>query len=253
MRNFYSNAYCGFLLLGLMAASCASYRQNIMFTVPEDYPVQKEIQTAEKNYTIQKNDNLSLDVYTNEGERIIDPDLKLQEGSAQNAIERPAINYQVDINGIVRFPMIGELKVEGLTIRQAEEILQKEFAKFYREPYVMLRYTNKRVFVLGAPGGKVIPLTHENMTLIEILALAEGVSTEAKANNIRILRGEQVFVADLSTVQGYKAAAMVMEPADIIYIEPIRRPLSEGLRDYGPIVSIISSLTTLIVVFWGIN
>jgi polysaccharide export outer membrane protein len=41
---------------------------------------------------------------------------------------------------------------------------------------------------------------------------------------------------------------MLVQPGDIIYIEPIRRPASEALRDYFPIVSILSSLITLIVV-----
>ena len=38
------------------------------------------------------------------------------------------------------------------------------------------------------------------------------------------------------------------ELGDIVYVEPIRKPFSEGVRDYGPILSIITTLTTLIVV-----
>ena len=66
--------------------------------------------------------------------------------------------YEIDVNGVAKFPMIGEVKLEGLTIRQAEEILQQAYSKFYTDAYVVLRYTNKRVIVLGAPGGQVIPL-----------------------------------------------------------------------------------------------
>ncbi len=54
--------------------------------------------------------------------------------------------------------MIGEIKLEGLTIRQAEEVLQQAYSKFYEDAYVVLKYTNKRVIILGAPGGQVIPL-----------------------------------------------------------------------------------------------
>jgi polysaccharide export outer membrane protein len=101
---------------------------------------------------------------------------------------------------------------------------------------------------LGAPGGQVIPLANENTHLVEILALAKGLGNDAKAQNIRILRGDQVFVADLSTVEGYFKNNLLIESGDIVYVEPVRKPLTEGIRDYGPILSIVTTLTTLIVV-----
>jgi polysaccharide export outer membrane protein len=192
---------------------------------------------------------LKLDVYTNKGELIIDPDFNLmKEIPVQNAQRRPDPNYLVDVNGVAKFPMLGELKVEGLTIRQTEEILQKEYARYYTDPFVVLQYINKRVIVLGAPGGQVIPLVNENVTLAEVLALASGIENNARATNIRVLRGDQYFVADFSTIAGYQKSNMIMQPGDIVYVEPIRRPVSEAFRDYGVIVSVLTSLTTLIVV-----
>jgi polysaccharide export outer membrane protein len=44
----------------------------------------------------------------------------------------------------------------------------------------------------------------------------------------------------------------VMQHGDVIYVEPIRRPVSEGVRDYGPLLSIVTSLTTLIIVLIGL-
>lgn len=207
---------------------------------------------AERNYLIQKNDYLKVAVYTSGGERIIDPDLRLlKDMPMQNNLSRPDPDFLVDVTGMVKFPMIGELKVEGLTIRKAEELLQKEYAKFYTDPFITLQYTNKRVVVLGAPGGKVIPLVNENVSLAEILALAEGVDNNAKAQNIRVIRGDQVFVADFSTLQGYQKTNMIMQNGDIVYVEPVRRPVSEAARDYGPLLSLGISITTLIVVLIG--
>jgi polysaccharide export outer membrane protein len=148
--------------------------------------------------------------------------------------------------------MIGEIKLEGLTIRQAEEILQQAYSKFYTDAYVVLKYTNKRVIVLGAPGGHVVPLTNEGMHLVEILALVEGIPNDGKATNIRVIRGDQVLVADLSTFEGYVKNNILVQPGDVIYVEPIRRAFSESIRDYGPIVSIITTVTTLIVVIVGL-
>jgi polysaccharide export outer membrane protein len=189
-----------------------------------------------------------LEVYSNNGERIIDPDYKLAETLPSSSTARPDPDYLIDINGIVKMPLVGEIKLEGLIIRDAEAILQKEYEKYYTKPYVVLKSSSNRVIVLGAPGGKVIPLIHENMELVEILALAEGIENDGRASNIRVIRDEQVFLIDFNTIEGYKKGNMIMEPGDIVYVEPIRRPFSEALRDYGAIVSIIVSLSTLIVV-----
>lgn len=233
----------------MLFSACASYKQNIMFKVDDPGAYQQKAKETEKNYVIQRNDRLKFRVYTSNGELIIDPDLKLlKEIPPQVASTRPDPEYLVDVAGVAKFPMVGELKVEGLTIRQTEAILQKEYERYYTNPFVVLQYLNKRVIVLGAPGGQVIPLINENVTLVEILAAATGLNNESKANNIRILRGDQVFVADMSTIEGYRQGNMIMQPGDIIYVEPVRRPASEALRDYGPLLSIIASLTTLAVV-----
>src|SRR5689334_15826829 len=144
-----------------------------MFRVPEGTALGKQVHAAEKNYVIAKNDLLQLQVYTNKGERMIDPDSELaKDNSSSSSTTRQPQNYLVDVNGIAKFPLVGELKVEGMTLRQAEEILQKEYTKYYTESFVLLGISSKRIIVLGAPGGQVIPLTHENIRLVEVLAMA---------------------------------------------------------------------------------
>ncbi len=238
------------LLLAVLCA-CGSYRKNIMFKADTTHiPKLKEAaQKAERNYIIRKNDLLKVSVFTNQGERIIDPDFELLKGiNQQSAQLKPDPEYLVNTDGIVRLPMVGEIKVEGLTLRQAEEMLQKAYAAYYTNPFVIVQCTSNRVVVLGLPQSKVIPLPYENITLAEAIAMAGGLDRDSRADNIRVLRGEQFFVADLSTLSSYTTNNLLIQPGDIIYIEPIRRPVSEALRDYISLVSILSSLTTLIVV-----
>lgn len=242
-----------FALLALVLLASCGYKQNIMFKVPEGVAVKQQAAETEKNYIIQKNDYLKLAVYTNGGERIIDPDLKLlKDMPVQNTETRPDPNFLVDVNGVVKFPMVGELKMEGLTIRKAEELLQKEYAKYYQQPFVTLTYTNKRVIVLGGKEGKVIPLVNENITLAEILSLADAVDNNSMAHNIRIIRGEQYFVADFSTMDGYYKTNMIMQHGDIVYVEPVRRPVAEAMKDYSGLASLAISITTLIAVLIGL-
>lgn len=226
-----------------------------MFKVPEQAAVKQQAEEAQRNYVIQPNDFLKLAVYTNNGERIIDPDLELyKDMPVQTGNLKPDPNYLVDVNGVAKFPMIGEIKVQGLTIRQAEELLQKEFtnAKFYKDVFVTLQYINKRVVLLGSPGGAVIPLVNENVTLVEVLALAKGIDINGKAQNIRVLRGEEYFLVDFSTIDGYRKGNMIMQHGDIVYVEPVRRPVSEAVRDYGPLLSLAVSMSTLVIVLIGL-
>lgn len=245
MRFFY-------LFLLVLLVSCGSYKQNIMFKPTEGFPaeaVKKEAFSAEKNYVIQKNDVLSLRVYTNKGEQLIDPnpELSVESGSAQST-QKEGVKCLVDMQGIVKLPMVGELKLEGLTLRQAEEITQKEYENFFQGSFVMLGFTNKRVIVLGAPGGQVIPLANENTSLVEVLALAKGIDNFSKAHNIRLIRGENVYMVDFSTIQGFQSGNILVEPGDIVYVEPVRRPFTEGLRDNATFLSLIVSIASLIVI-----
>ena len=154
----------------------------------------------------------------------------------------------MDLQGVAKFPMIGEIKLEGLTLRQAEEIIQKEYLNYFKEPFALLTYANKRVIVLGATTGQVIPLANQNISLVEVLGLAKGLDNTAKAHNIRVLRKEKVFLVDLSTIDGYKNSNMLIEPGDIVYIEPVRRPVSEAFRDYAGIIGLAVSIYTLFIV-----
>jgi len=243
-----------FILGCSVLSSCASYKQNIMFLASEDSKPEvfkREASLTERNYIIQKNDLLTLIVFSNKGEKLIDPNPEL---TSQNAGVPPAnnqnnqINYLVELTGIVKLPVIGELKLEGLTLRQAEEIVQKEYVKYFKEPFVILNYVNKRVIILGAPGGQVIPLTNQNTTLVEVIAMAKGLSNDAKANNIKLVRNNKVYQIDFSTIKGFQEGNILVEPGDVVYLEPVRRPFVEGFRDNYIFFSLIISLGTLVII-----
>jgi polysaccharide export outer membrane protein len=251
-KSFSVSKYAFLLPLLILVISCSSYKQNIMFKPGElkTDPITKEVLKAEKNYVIQKNDYLKLEVFSSKGERVIDPDGELlkQMGNMAQTNLKPQLSYLVNTEGIAKFPMIGEVNLAGMPLRQAESILQKLYDLFYKDCFVALTFLNKRAIVLGSVGGQVIPLPNQNVSLIEVLALAKGLGNDAKAHNIRVLRNEQVFEVDLSTISGYRAGNLTIEAGDIIYVEPVRRPFPEAFRDYGPLVSLVVSVSSLIIV-----
>ncbi len=208
----------------------------------------------ERNFIIAKNDKLLIKVYSNGGERLIDPNPELsQTGSIEKSTSQNEPNYLIDLQGLIKLPLVGEIKLDDLTLKQAEDILQKEYAKFFKEPFVQLTFVNKRVIVLGALGGQVIPLENENTSLAEVLALAKGLDKDSKAHNMRLIRADKVYEIDFSTIEGFKNGNMLVHSGDIVYVEPVRRPFSEGLRDYSGVISMIVALATLVTLVSSIK
>ena len=90
------------------------------------------------------------------------------------------------------------------------------------------------------------------MSIIEVIALSGGIDKMAKAHNIRLIRGDltspQVEVIDLSSISGMKKASLYVQPNDIIYIEPVRKVVIEGVRDLSPLLSLFTTILTLSII-----
>jgi len=231
-----------------------------MFKIDEEEDLSflsSEIIVAEKNYIIQSNDLLELRVHTNKGERIIDPNNELQIQQNQNRGEEDKPEFLVLDDGTVKFPMIGNAKIGGMRIDEAEEYLEKKYNTFYKDVFVRLKYLNKRVIVLGAPGGQVIPLENENTSVLEIIALAGGIDEGGKAHNLRLIRGDlhnpKVFLIDLSTIKGTRTSMMDAMPGDIIYIEPKVKIVTEGARDFMTVFAILVNTVTLVALIINLS
>jgi len=205
------------------------------------------------NYLIQANDVLEIDIFNKGGEILIDPENELIQNQYANQNRRREINYLVDNRGIVKLPMIGEVELAGRSLRDAEEILEDKYTKYYDKLFIQVRFLNKRVFVLGASGSKVIPILYDNTSLAEVISHAGGVDNNAKAHNIRLVRGKDAWVADLSTMENYNLTNIIVQPNDIIYIEPIRKPFLESFRDYSPVFGIVANIISITALIISIN
>ncbi len=211
-----------------------------------------------QNYIIKPTDQLSLSVYSNSGELIIDPNFTLRKeigvsGNMTRMMEKPI--YLVRPDGTVKLPMLGYVSIAGYTLPQADSILSIMYSEFYVESFATTTLENRRVIVLGGgdvSNGQVVPLPNENMSILEVIAIAGGIPNTAKAHNLRLIRGDlndpQVEIIDLSTISGMKSANMYVQPNDVIYIEPVRKVVVESVRDLSPILSLLTSLLTLAII-----
>ncbi|WP_048826160.1 polysaccharide biosynthesis/export family protein [Hymenobacter sp. DG25B] len=252
-----------------------------------------------RNYVIRPNDYIQVSVYTNRGERLLDPNGELRFGTpgsqsvqggstsgssgnqtgSSGGISRGgelgsqpagAAQFLVQADGRVKLPMVDYVKVSGATLLQADSILQLKYNTYYKESFVSTRVTNSRVFVLGTPGGRIVPMYNDNMNLLEVLAAAGGIDGGGgasggggsngrlgKAFNIRLIRGDlhnpQVQVIDLSTIEGMRRADLQVQPNDVIYIEPVRRPFKEALADITPVLSTLTAVITTVFLIANLN
>jgi polysaccharide export outer membrane protein len=218
-----------------------------MFQTEEDQisidSIENALSTAD--YILRKGDKISFQVFSNEGFRLVDQGVNqigLEKNSTVNNIE-----YIVDKNGKVRLPIINEVKLEGLSVKQAERFLEEAFEEIIQDPFVNVTVLSWRVFVFKGLGGagQVVPIEFQNTTLVEILARAGGIPQDAKAYKIKVIRGvdegePQVFMVNYSTINHVNKTNLQILSNDIIYIEPVQR-ISNGLvTELSPYLSLLS-------------
>lgn len=241
-------------------SSCKVYKQDILFRLDEHFTeadLALPMESAIGNYRIHANDYLKVDVFTNKGERIVDPNNELMQGSQNQQMNRQQFQYLVEEDGLVKLPIIGKIKLNELTVSEAESVLEQAYNDSYRDCFVKITVNNRRVIVLGANGGQVVPLTNDRVTIAEVMALYGGLSLGAKAGNIRLIRGDLnsplVYNMDLTTIEGMRKSAIEVMPGDVIYVEPWRRPWQQALRDVSPILSITSSVIAFVLVIQNLT
>ena len=247
------------LVLSLIAlmSSCNSYYHYKMFQTDASILVDSIENLRNKStseYRIDVNDVITLDVYTNNGEKLVDPNNELSQGSnSETKAPSTTIKYTIYSDGCAHLPMIGNVVLKGYTVFQADSIVSAKFTTYYTQPYVKVTLLSKRVIVFGPDGGKVIQLEYQGMNLIEVIARYGGIKIDGKANNIRVLRGDlrnpDVQLINLNSIEGLRAAYTDMMPGDIVYIEPQRYVFKETLTTIVPLVSLITSVVTILIVF----
>jgi len=222
-----------------------------MFSHDDDFVAAQltaEARALESNYTIQPNDLLNVKVYTKNGEMIIDPEYELTKTiNSNNRDSRPDPEYLVRLDGSIFLPMVGDVNIRGLTIHDANLKLIELYSEYFVDPYVITNYTNKRITVLGAPGGQIIPLENENLTIAEVIAMAGGLEDKGNASAMKLIRGSEVFIIDFSTVESYYASNQIVRAGDIIYIEPINRAIADNAGTIALMLSMITTTVTLLV------
>jgi len=187
--------------------------------------------------------NLPLVSYATPGSDLISTSLTLQ-------------TYLVDINGDINFPVIGSLKLSGLTKSQAIKYIDDQLAPYLKNAIVTIQFMNYRITVLGEvlrPGQYSI--SNERVTILDALGLAGDMTIFGKRNNVLITRennGKLDFVRlNLNTDEVFKSPYYYLQQNDVIYVEP-NSVKSVASQNTGLYLSALSTFATLLAVIYAI-
>lgn len=165
--------------------------------------------------------------------------------------------YLIDSEGNIDFPVIGKLKLSGLTRQEAIQYLKEQLKPYLNNPNILIRILNYKVTVLGEvrnPGTFTIP--NERITLPEAIGIAGDLQITAIRKNIMVIRdvnGKKTETrVDLSSKELFSSPVYYLQQNDVVYIEPNRAKINSSVinvSNVSLIISVITLFTTVAVLF----
>lgn len=257
------NKLLKFCLLGMVISfglfSCVSNKKLIYMQQLEE-STGPLVETSEKypyvteEYLLQVNDIVEINIKTT------DPTLNLVFGAVSNDTQNQAAmsggqgagdaffmnGYTIDDEGMVEIPLIGKLKLDGMTTEQAKLEVEKEVLKYVNqnEFFVRVRLGGIRFSALGEfnRSGKYTILQNR-VTIFEAIAFAGDLSRVAKRDEILLVRqypdGSQIHKINLLDRELLGSEYFFLKPNDMIYAEPMK------VREIGAGNTLVETLTLL--------
>lgn len=242
------------LLLLLALNACAPKKKVVYF--------QGSLSNAEanKNYTpvLKSDDLLSITVSSTEPEAVKPFNLTISNyfnnnvgGYAMGAPTPPG--YLIDAEGNIDFPVIGKLKLAGLSRSAAIDYLKEQLKPYVTNPTVLIRILNFKVTVLGEvrnPGTFTIP--NERITLPEALGIAGDLNITAVRKNILVIRDENgkktEYRVNLTSKELFASPVYYLNQNDVVYVEPNRAKINSSVINPANVGIIISSVSLIVTV-----
>lgn len=228
------------LILGLLS-SCT---QNL-FTTKKPLVAASAFDVGSGyQYRLRKDDKMSLSVWDHE---------ELSVGSIYghySVNENEGKWLLVDATGGLNVPRVGNYHIEGLTVPEAEELLEKVLSKWIVGPQLTLKVLNMETTVLGEVG---IPgkqrLEKERNTLVEVLGKAGDFGAYADKRHVKVLRqnatGTQTTEVDLTQLNSFERNNLIIVPGDVVYV-----PAKNGKqfdRKAPSVLGIASIVSTILI------
>lgn len=194
--------------------------------------------------------NMPLTTYQTAGETLIATTPVLQ-------------TYQVNAAGEIDFPVLGRLKVDGLTTTELSDTLAVRIRKYVKDPIVSTRISNFKVSVLGEvnrPG--TLKVTSERLSVLDAIGMAGDLTIQGNRTNVLLVREnnghQELHRLDLTSTDLFASPCYYLQQNDVLYIEPnkarqkdtnISQKRQQNLTLTSTIISALSVLASLGIAF----
>lgn len=242
--------FLALVVLAVLSSSCVTakkvrYLQNMP---KQGLPINEALEA-----TVAPYDELRIQVLSNTGkdDELLKPFNAMismgQMGGFGNS------GYLVDANGNIEFPVLGEIHVQGMTRLQLQDTIaaQLESNGYIKNPLVVARFLNFKVFFLSSSGGKVINVNNERCTFLEALALAGGLDWYTRRDRIGVMRevdGKRVIhYMDPRSTAIFDDDFFVLQQNDIIFTEEMGYKFFSN--NLSTVLALISSVVSLVSIY----
>ncbi|WP_082886245.1 polysaccharide biosynthesis/export family protein [Flavisolibacter tropicus] len=213
-----------------------------------------------KETTIQSNDLLSILVYSqtiNQEQTAVFNIANSSSSGSTQGLSGGAQGYKVSLIGTIDMPILGTIKVAGLTQSDLQKILVEKLTPYVKNPSVIIKLMQFNVNVLGevkSPG--IHSFQSEKVTILDAISSAEDLTDYGRREDILVIREEDgkraFYKIDLRTADLFKSPVYQLRPNDVIYVSPNKNKLSmlnvnpEAQRKTGLLFAVTSTLIGLI-------
>ncbi|GAA4282071.1 polysaccharide biosynthesis/export family protein [Gaetbulibacter aestuarii] len=239
------------VLLIFLTTSCKTRKDVVYFQNVKNFETMVDTETF--NAKLKVGDILSIYVSTLVPSAAEPYNLVMKSGSNSQLID-----YLIDVDGNIDFPVLGKIKLLGLTLEEAKQLLKKKFAdgNLLKDPVIIIRLKNYRVTVAGevrSPG--VYPASGERMTILEAIGLAGDLTIKGRRDNVLVIRdfnGTKTYTRiDLTSKELFNSPVYFLTQNDFVYVEPNNSAVSGASGDsrINTLITITSFLITTALIF----
>ncbi|MBQ9255078.1 MAG: polysaccharide export protein [Bacteroidales bacterium] len=255
------------LLLGLFT-SCTKQKNLIYFqtdklkTPPMQVYEYPNGQTNDSpDYLLQEHDMLYVQIYST----VDDEAAKLfgSTNSTSNYYSQAESNvylsaYEINADGNISIPTIGEVKVADLTVEQAKDLIQKKAEEYTSNVTVICKMVTFRIRVTGEvnkPG--IYTFYQPAVDIYDALISAGDLTYDGDRSKVRIIRKTNtediVYTLDIRKTSVMRDKKYYLRPGDIVYVQPNKKTkalttINHPLSTISYALSVVSSLASVIAI-----
>lgn len=244
------------LLFAFYFFSCANKKDIIYFNAGT---IDEKNVTNDYKLRFKCDDMLLITVISDDVESAIPFNLPLITASplGKNVLGNPQFqSYLVDSEGYIEFPVLGRIKVAGLTRSQLISLIRDKLSPSYiKNPVINILITNFKVTVQGdvaRPG--TFPISNERISILDAIGLAGDLNISANRENIKVIREEgktkTIHEINLLSKNSLTNRAYYLQQNDIVYVEPNGAKVQDSkyTRSAGLFISMASVIISLLTI-----